>query len=473
MHCLQRCGASQRAFSSRFISFIVALLSILICSVSIFVTYRFSFFTTTKLRRAPWKGALTLLARQPFYVDHFTSPPSVGQEASEKAVERLHNLVSKALAVPRGPLRNVWPQKGRTFTNAFADGDYKQVKSLVNEFCEPSLVHLPKHAPYLSPMCLSVFENAYIGPSGAVYEPNTNIIYDMGGGCCINDWVRYTDDAIPLGRSPKRLPIVLAMGFHHSVTYHHVVYELLPRLLHLFPLLDAEPQIYIAIDESSVAERLLSVLGIESGRLLPIKLTESTWIHAAIVLQPPPLFLCRAEWNCVSNSTVVTANVLRDAAMSKEAYEEERKERPYLVLMERARSRRLDGSCHEQRCAKNFGQLRDAIEMEFGDEFEVIVVPPAMSVQQTIKTFGAADVVVGLHGAGFQNIMYCRKGTTVVHIGWRRHYEGLAKEFGLNFHLSLMRSLRRESRNVVVDVKSIVADVKGAINADRSSASAQ
>ncbi|KAI0561041.1 Glycosyltransferase 61 [Gracilaria domingensis] len=461
--------SSAWAHSSRLLPFLLALCIILITPATILIASRFQLFTHTKfINTTVWQGSYRPLSQQWFYREQFITPPSAGANSTEEAIERLHKIVSNALAVRTGRLGNVWPQKGITFTSSFVNDDYQQAKSLVNQLCEPAFVNIPKTAPNISPMCLSVFENSYIGPSGVVYEPKTNLLHDMAGGCCVFDWVRYTDDAIPLRYSPTRIPIVLSMGFHHAVTYHHVIHELLPRILPFFPLLDAEPHILIAIDESAVTERLLSVLGIDSSRLIPIKLLKSTWIHGAIVLQPPPLFLCRSNWNCVTNATRVTTNILRDATISKEAYEEVFKERPKLILLERARSRRKDGSCREQRCAKNLGELRDALQKEYGKQFEITVVPPKMSVIETIKTFAVADVIVGLHGAGFQNMMYCSKGTTVVHIGWGRHYEDLAQEFDLNYHLSRMPSLTRNSRNVQIDVKRIMADVRNAINLDRN-----
>lgn len=300
-----------------------------------------------------------------------------------------------------------------------------------------------------------------------IYHPGSNAVYDTAGGCCVFDWPRYTDETIALRASRRRVPVVLALGFHHAVTYHHVIHELLARLLPLLPLLDAEPNMYIAIDESAVARRFLDLLGIERSRILALDRKKTVWIHGAIVLQPPPLSKCRDAWKCLEKSTKTTARVLRDAALQSDSYRESFKKRPKLLLLERARSRKPDGACQEQRCAKNFGQLRHAIKKEFSRSFDIVLVPPELSVTDTVRTFVDADVVVGLHGAGFQNMMYCPKGTTIVHVGWDNQYRNLAEEFGLNFHLSYMKQMRRNSRNIVVNVKRIVADVKKAIEMDR------
>lgn len=446
-----------------FLSFLIAFFAVSLCTLTVILVQQYpSLSNPTTIH-----PTRRLLSEQLFYTESFAKSPNQTIFEAQQAIHRLNRLVSSALATKPSRLQYVWPQKGYTFDKQFMNADYTLLSGLVNELCEPTFINIPRSAPSLVPMCLSVFTNAFIGPSGVIYDSQSNVVYDAAGGCCVFDWKRHTDGAIDLRFAPKRMPIVLALGFHHAVTYHHVVHEFLARLLPLLPLLDAEPDIYLAIDESMVASRFLDLMGVERSRIVTINRERETWVHGAIVLQPPPLSKCRYEWNCIEKYTKTTAKVLRDAALQSISFEESKKVRPKLLLMERARTRKSDGSCGQQRCAKNFEELRTAIKEEFGRNFEIEVVPHELSVIDTVRTFIDAAVVVGLHGAGFQNMMYCPKGTTIVHIGWDRQYENLAEEFGMNYHLSYMKTMTRNSKNLIVDVKKIVADVERAINEDR------
>ena len=57
------------------------------------------------------------------------------------------------------------------------------------------------------------------------------------------------------------------------------------------------------------------------------------------------------------------------------------------------------------------------------------------SIRKAISTFSAADVVVGVHGAGLSNILFCTPGTTLIEFGFTNpmstHFEHVAKSLGV------------------------------------------
>lgn len=408
--------------------------------------------------------AVPNLSDQQFYRRHFIPPSNVINRAESDTISYLKRAVSRALAVEPLNLPFASPAQGITMYTDFAKNGYHITHKLINPFCPTSMIAVPKAHRNLS-MCLSLFENVYVGREGVVYQPQSRLIYDMGGGCCFHDWKRYLQKSVPISTLSERYPILLLMAFHHSITYFHVIEQLLPRFLLLLPLLDAEPRMYIVIDDSAVAIKLLTILGIKRSRILSLTEDEQ-WIQGAVVLQPPPIDLCRARMNCAYKSAKITASVLRDAVLPQMDLSKSLKYRPKLLLLERARWRDVDGSCKEQRCLKNFDALRIAIDAEFGVEYDTMVMRHNETMQGTIRKFYQAKVIVGVHGAGFQNMMYCRKGTTIVHIGWQKHYKKLADEVEAKYHLAEVPYLRRGSVNVHVDVAKIVSEVRKAIDMD-------
>lgn len=42
-----------------------------------------------------------------------------------------------------------------------------------------------------------------------------------------------------------------------------------------------------------------------------------------------------------------------------------------------------------------------------------VVLPGSLSVRQQVKTFRSASLVIGPHGAGLSNIVFCRPGTRI------------------------------------------------------------
>eukprot|EP00944_MAST-04C_sp_MAST-4C-sp1_P007806 g7806.t1 len=59
------------------------------------------------------------------------------------------------------------------------------------------------------------------------------------------------------------------------------------------------------------------------------------------------------------------------------------------------------------------------------------------SIRKAISTFSVADAVVGVHGAGLSNILFCTPGTTLIEFGFTNpmstHFEHVAKSLGITY----------------------------------------
>lgn len=209
------------------------------------------------------------------------------------------------------------------------------------------------------------------------------------------------------------------------------------------------------LDRGKIARRLLVSLGLDDRRI--IEIDDGDWVFGAVLLYPPPVH--HDDEMYPADAIIDTAAVLRERAMDAA----EMGDRPVMVLLERALLRERDGKCGEQRCLKNFKDVKERLEREFS-EYEVIVFRADDGFGKMLRLFGEAEVVVGVHGAGFQNIMFCRRGTTVVHLGFDGWYRSLGEQFGLNFHSVYLRNLKRGSKNYVLkDLDGLVRNVSKAI----------
>ena len=71
------------------------------------------------------------------------------------------------------------------------------------------------------------------------------------------------------------------------------------------------------------------------------------------------------------------------------------------------------------------------------------------SFKKQIKLFSKAKCVIGLHGAGFVNIIFCKKGTKIVelsYLGKNNPIEILAKKNSLKYHRILPNSKKKNQR---------------------------
>lgn len=367
--------------------------------------------------------------------------------------------------------RSFQVNRGVAFDPFMLQKGYSLLPSAHPTFCPGPLASVAYNPP-TNPPCLFVISNAFLGSSGVLIHPSSKTVYDISGGCCANmDWHRHLNTTITLSDAQvatvKPGRIVLNLAQHHGSTYHHVIHELVPRYLSVLPLAE-EIKLIVAVDESDVSPRLFQrLLRVPEHRMWVRPLLKDDWIYASVFLVPPPIYQRVAVDVYPPQVVHATAAVLRDVTLISE--QDERANcsgKRTLVLLQRALKWDSDGRCHETRCMKNFAELKRRIEDKFGDAFDVVVYGPTETVDNAVRLFSAADVVVGFHGAGFQNIMFCREGVTVVHIGWGLHYKDLAEEFGLRYHLSMAEGTHRPMRSIVVDVDLVLSDIERAIKED-------
>jgi capsular polysaccharide biosynthesis protein len=92
--------------------------------------------------------------------------------------------------------------------------------------------------------------------------------------------------------------------------------------------------------------------------------------------------------------------------------------------------------------------------MEFLDTLDFKLIDPSkLSLSEQVGAFSNAEIILGPHGAGLTNIMFCNPGTKVIEIRSNEQgseyssatcYEELSTILGIEHHIFLCRSIERK-----------------------------
>jgi capsular polysaccharide biosynthesis protein len=110
----------------------------------------------------------------------------------------------------------------------------------------------------------------------------------------------------------------------------------------------------------------------------------------------------------------------------------------------------------------NEAELCDRLKAE-GVE---IMVPSGYSIAEQIEIFRNAKTVIGPHGAGLTNVVFCQQGATLYEImrdrGLNPSIAHLAHSTGLNYWAEAFpsRSAERESDEWSVDLQEVITTVQ-------------
>lgn len=443
----------------------IVCLIITVISLHVIRVFVPSFYSDASLS----DSTLLNFSKSDAYTRHYTVPPnSIDGYPDVRAKLSAHlSAALKTASHPSLTHFNHYPTSAITVDPSIVSSGYRLRTTPIQPLCPGTLARISIDVAAAVPPCLTVLHNAYFSTSGTALQPSTNTIFELTSGCCSKDWPKYMYKKISL--TPSELVsrkkyfgrIVLVLSHHHSSTYHHVLHDVLPKFLYLLPLIEAFPDLLIAIDDSRVSTSLFRFLNVSNSNIIQLpSVHQPHWTFASVLLYPPPVFMMSTRSYFPPSLSHTTAAVLREASLSKPMPGRN------LVLLQRARSRFLHGLCREPRCVTNFEQLKKALTKTFAGRFNVLVYNAQDEIETAIRMFSSAKVVVGVHGGGFQNLMFCSPGTTVVHIGFDHSYRYLAREFNVRYHGLILKGLKRESKSIMLDVDRIVRSVVVAVNED-------
>eukprot|EP00047_Mylnosiga_fluctuans_P006675 m.248432 g.248432 ORF g.248432 m.248432 type:complete len:478 (+) comp15727_c0_seq1:196-1629(+) len=242
------------------------------------------------------------------------------------------------------------------------------------------------------------FNNAFISLHGNVYI-NSLHVYSCGahvlfGGCNENmplESHMLSDSAVVVDKA-------VAIMTRWGSSYYHWVIEELPRLAYVIEMLLANPDIRI-ITHDHVGNRLFfEFLGLDPKRVVPVQGNTVFFVRELAV---PPVAHCGRPALTASHKY---RERLRRGMAERGLISGHDAAGKHIVVIQR------DGPRH----TTNHGELMTALRSTFPRETFVEFGPHFVPANDTAAIFGNAKGVVGVHGAGFSNIVFSPSSAFIV-----------------------------------------------------------
>lgn len=121
------------------------------------------------------------------------------------------------------------------------------------------------------------FSNVFVDGNGRVFVPQAprkgrvqNVhLYDLAGGCCDSGWTMLKGRAVRV--KPREIPrgrLGLSLPQHHGDTYHHIIHQIIPRLLTFWKILVATPKsVNVVVARKETVKEILRSIGIPRARI--------------------------------------------------------------------------------------------------------------------------------------------------------------------------------------------------------------
>jgi hypothetical protein len=189
---------------------------------------------------------------------------------------------------------------------------------------------------------------------------------------------------------------VITLTSRYQWNYFHWLFDVLPRV-HLAKMAGLDAAIYYVECTHAFQKESLDILGICTDAV--IDACQNKLIQASTLFIPsyPEAFTGIPPWSC----TFLRSRLLVEC-QTRTLFPARSQEKRIYISRRDAKTRRLI----------NEGDLVNLL-MRYG--FAVLELG-GMGIVQQVLAFAKADVVIGPHGSGLANIVFCQKGTTVIEI---------------------------------------------------------
>lgn len=234
-------------------------------------------------------------------------------------------------------------------------------------------------------------EGRAVGHYGAAVSADDTLLFDLSpyyGAFRPSQHPIFLSWRLPtMENVPGTVAVLTTRGVDN---YYHFVTDVLPRL-DLLHRAGIEPDRYLVNRTTAFQRELLDMLGIAEGRTLTS--ADHPHIRADLLVVPslPDSHLRAPPW---------IAQWLRQQFLPDQIGPPRR--RLYVTRGGRKNTRRLE----------NEAEVLDALAPR---GFET-VEPGSLSVAEQIRLFSEAEIVVGAHGAGLTNLVFCPVGAAVIEL---------------------------------------------------------
>jgi hypothetical protein len=207
--------------------------------------------------------------------------------------------------------------------------------------------------------------------------------------------------------------------------YYHFLLEALPRV-ELLRRAEITPDWYYIASGSGYQREMLQKLGIPLEKV--IQPSDRVALHAEKLIIPAPRFHCAMDWGVND----FAGSGLDFIAKSFTAGAPDSGRKRLYIRRGNARTRWV---VNEEQAVK-------MLESKFGFS---CITPDEMTVKEQAAAFYQAELVVGMHGAGLSNIVFCRPDTAVIElfagVSVAHYYNVLACKRQLKYYYAQLQAI--------------------------------
>jgi capsular polysaccharide biosynthesis protein len=303
--------------------------------------------------------------------------------------------------------------------------------------------NLSEEAPAVAARYEANTEMAFSGqflfclPNARVRGPHGFVVLEEGAFVLEGNWrvsnvVRHPlFSKAPLSKSRSLKGNWYSTISYFSDSYHHWLWDDLPRLMTALPHLPSDTQFLIPEKPKDYHIEALGALGIEQSRLVEHSAevetkTENLWFASP---------LGHSEWAATAPEI---ASKLRER-FRKYADSNSVGERKIYISRQKARQRRFVNENELIPIIKEQG-----FEMVFAED---------LNFREQAKIFGQAICILGVHGAGLTNMIFANSGCEVLEIQLndpncsRTHYWMMASILGHSYYCCTGNPIENNNKN--------------------------
>jgi capsular polysaccharide biosynthesis protein len=274
-------------------------------------------------------------------------------------------------------------------------------------------------------------------PNARVRGPHGFVVLEEGAFVLEGNWrasnvVRHPlFSKAPLSKSRSLKGNWYSIISYFSGSYHHWLWDDLPRLLTAMPHLPSDTQFLIPENPKDYHLEALAALEIEQFRLHEHSSETETKVERLWFATP----LGHSEWAATAPAV---ASQLRDS-FRKFVQPEQTNDRKIYISRQKARQRRI----------VNENELLSII-IEHGFE---MVFAEDLTFREQAKLFGQASCILGVHGAGLTNMIFANSGCEVLEIQLddpncsRSHYWMMASILGHRYNCVVGEAIQNPSKS--------------------------
>lgn len=253
----------------------------------------------------------------------------------------------------------------------------------------------------------NLFENIYL------YDGENSILNESFNHCCNIENCFPKQSILKKGSKIKQVDKVCQLAMDWSKNYWHLTFEILPKILMMEE--SGYDGKYLLFDNNDT-KSMLKILGISEEKVIFYEEDYTYKVDELTVLDAAEVY---------GDKLVDYMDKQREQVLNKLDLSDNKNYHKRLYI-KRVGIRKI----------KNEDELISFLK-KYG--FETIT-PEEMSVEEEIKHFYFADIVISSHGAAFTNTLYMRPKSHIIELFGKNYVNPeciiyIANKYGLNYHM--------------------------------------